>query len=87
MSVVWWAVLGIASDILVALALVYLLCRRDYSAGGSVEWALSRRRRRFWYTLAFALGAAYLSLAPIYLAALIRIFRQRRAMKRRKDEG
>jgi hypothetical protein len=72
----WLAVLFILCDIAVGAALVAALLSRDYSAGASVEWALSRGRRRRWYVLVTLAGLAYFSLAPVFLTALIRIMKQ-----------
>lgn len=66
------AILFLGCDIAVGVALVTLLCLRGHSPGDSVEWALTPRRRRRWYLLVALAGLAYFSLAPVFLAALIR---------------
>jgi hypothetical protein len=76
MKVLVLAVLFIASDIVIGVALVALLCYREYSDARSVEWMLSRRRRRRWYFLVTLAVLAYASLAPVFLTALIRVMRQ-----------
>ena len=69
-----WLVLllFVICDVIVGVSLVKVLLARHYSGAASVEWALSKRRRRRWYALVCVAALAYAALAPVFLIVLIR---------------
>lgn len=73
-----WGLAYVLLDLAICVGLVVVLCRRDYTGPGTVDWAISRRRRRRWYLMTCALAAAYLALSPAFLYAFIRSMKGRR---------
>jgi hypothetical protein len=74
MKWIWWG-LFIVGDVVIATAMIALLCSRQRALPRKVEWLFPLKGKWLWYFLLTAVILCYAALAPVGLLALVRILK------------
>jgi hypothetical protein len=66
-----WGLGFIICDILIAAAMLLLLCSKERAVPRAIEWFFPVKGRWLWYLLLSVTIAAYVALAPVFLYFLV----------------